>query len=502
MRIKKPKLLFDLDPWMLGEEIPDGDIFFFQIPMSCFCSNTSYSFLKNYKRVLTHYKKFHMDFYMGTKDSNEVAESIVKALLERKNFGTDVNTQIVKWSYRMINFAENLSRVNVKELSEKKLWDLYNTHDEIHTKLYTYGWIPVAVDLFHNNFTKKLKSYLYEVCETKVEAESAFIVFTTPTKKTILAEEREDFLRIYKKFKLEIKKPSKNFLEVLNFHSKKWGHLGYIYAGNTQPFSATHYLAEMKDLIKSGISGESILKKEEQQLKAAGQNQKKLYKKYNVSVKYKNLFKTAQDFALTKLVRRHAQLFTLYSMHVTVLNEIAKRLNIPRYLLQYMTIAEVKNTLIGRKFLTKEFLQKRFKECVLYTEKNYEVVYQGNELPKIINNLGRVFDKNLKEITGQVAQPGYAKGKVKIILRAKDMVKMKQGDILVSIATDPDIIQAMKKAGAIVTEQGGITSHAAIVSRELGTPCIIGTKIATKIFKDGDMVEVDAIKGVVKLLKK
>jgi pyruvate,water dikinase len=56
----------------------------------------------------------------------------------------------------------------------------------------------------------------------------------------------------------------------------------------------------------------------------------------------------------------------------------------------------------------------------------------------------------------------------------------------------------MQKAGAIVTEQGGVTSHAAIVSRELGIPCLIGTKIATKVFKDGDMVEVDATKGIVR----
>ena len=75
---------------------------------------------------------------------------------------------------------------------------------------------------------------------------------------------------------------------------------------------------------------------------------------------------------------------------------------------------------------------------------------------------------------------------------------MKKGDILVSIATDPDIVFAMKKAAAIVTEQGGVTSHAAIVSRELNIPCVIGTKIATKVFKDGDRVEVDATKGIIK----
>lgn len=86
------------------------------------------------------------------------------------------------------------------------------------------------------------------------------------------------------------------------------------------------------------------------------------------------------------------------------------------------------------------------------------------------------------------------------LIRAKDMPKMRPGDILVSIATDPDIVPAMKKASAIVTEQGGITSHAAIVSRELGIPCVIGTKIATRVLKDGDKVVVDATRGIVKKL--
>ena len=66
--------------------------------------------------------------------------------------------------------------------------------------------------------------------------------------------------------------------------------------------------------------------------------------------------------------------------------------------------------------------------------------------------------------------------------------------------TTVDYLPAMKKASAIVTDDGGITSHAAIISRELGIPCIVGTKIATKVLKDGDLVEVNANKGEVKIL--
>jgi pyruvate,water dikinase len=79
-------------------------------------------------------------------------------------------------------------------------------------------------------------------------------------------------------------------------------------------------------------------------------------------------------------------------------------------------------------------------------------------------------------------------GTVRIVNTPADMKNMTKGDILVSAATTPDILPAMKLAGAIVTDQGGITCHAAIVSRELNLPCLIGTKYATKIFKDGDKV--------------
>jgi len=78
------------------------------------------------------------------------------------------------------------------------------------------------------------------------------------------------------------------------------------------------------------------------------------------------------------------------------------------------------------------------------------------------------------------------------------MVKMRQGDVLVSGSTNPDLLPAMKKAAAFVTDIGGITSHAAIVARELRIPCVVGAKIATKVLKDGDKVNVDANHGIVK----
>jgi pyruvate,water dikinase len=107
-------------------------------------------------------------------------------------------------------------------------------------------------------------------------------------------------------------------------------------------------------------------------------------------------------------------------------------------------------------------------------------------------------DINLPEspiLTGSAASPGIGTGHVKIILTPKEIGKMQQGDVLVSKMTSPDFVPAMKKAAAIITDEGGQTSHAAIVSRELGVPCIVGTKLATKILKEGYVVTVDGAKG-------
>jgi phosphohistidine swiveling domain-containing protein len=110
--------------------------------------------------------------------------------------------------------------------------------------------------------------------------------------------------------------------------------------------------------------------------------------------------------------------------------------------------------------------------------------------------------KNLKEIKGQVAFSGRVTGLARIVKNEQQMTNLVVGEILLSPMTTPNFLPAMKKAGAIVTDEGGITCHAAIVARELKKPCIIGTKIATQVFKDGDLVEVDANKGIVKILKK
>ncbi|WP_297520641.1 phosphoenolpyruvate synthase [Thermococcus sp.] len=100
-------------------------------------------------------------------------------------------------------------------------------------------------------------------------------------------------------------------------------------------------------------------------------------------------------------------------------------------------------------------------------------------------------------LKGLGASPGVGAGKVVIVLDVNDIDKVKEGDVLVTTMTNPDMVPAMKRASAIVTDEGGRTCHAAIVGRELGIPTVVGTKEATKKLKDGMLVTVDGTRGVV-----
>lgn len=100
-------------------------------------------------------------------------------------------------------------------------------------------------------------------------------------------------------------------------------------------------------------------------------------------------------------------------------------------------------------------------------------------------------------LAGSAASPGVGAGSVRIINKASKINKVKMGEVLVTKMTDPDFVPAMKRAVAIVTDEGGRTSHAAIVSRELGIPCIVGTETATKILKTGEKITVDGSAGKV-----
>ncbi len=129
---------------------------------------------------------------------------------------------------------------------------------------------------------------------------------------------------------------------------------------------------------------------------------------------------------------------------------------------------------------------------------------QNRDAERIKNSLRKEAEKldrttrQVEEVSGIIASSGKARGKVCKIMDDSELDKMKPGSILVTSMTSADFVPAMAIASAIVTDEGGMTCHAAIISREFGIPCIVGTKKATKLLSDNQEVEVDADNGVVK----
>ncbi len=117
-------------------------------------------------------------------------------------------------------------------------------------------------------------------------------------------------------------------------------------------------------------------------------------------------------------------------------------------------------------------------------------------LKQIQDKEGNISDKKIL-LKGLAASPHVGSGKVKIVEDVNDLDKVLKGDVLVTKMTNPDFVPAMRRASAIVTDEGGITSHAAIVSRELGIACVIGTQTATKILQENQLITVDGVKGLV-----
>lgn len=158
----------------------------------------------------------------------------------------------------------------------------------------------------------------------------------------------------------------------------------------------------------------------------------------------------------------------------------------------------------GQKVNKKQVANRRNYYALWLDNKKINEYYGASARILIKNFLQHQKETNVQEARGLVVSRGKkpVRGRVRIIRNAfDDAEKMNPGDILVATMTSPEFIMLMKRASAIITDAGGMTSHAAIVSRELGIPCIVGTKIATQIFKDGDLVEVDVENGIVKKIR-
>ncbi|MBZ9578141.1 hypothetical protein KJA13_03930 [Patescibacteria group bacterium] len=181
--------------------------------------------------------------------------------------------------------------------------------------------------------------------------------------------------------------------------------------------------------------------------------------------------------------------------------EISKRLNLTLEQTLFLNEEEIENLLNGKISIKAVDLDKRIKNSVYLTKDSEVNLITDKKTINIIDKTLKKGEKEINELKGMGVSEGTTKGKVSIILSNNDFDKFKEGEILVTSATRPDFVPIMKKAKGVITDEGGMLSHAAIVSRELHKPCVVGTIKATRALKNGDLVEVDANKGIVKIIK-
>ncbi len=195
------------------------------------------------------------------------------------------------------------------------------------------------------------------------------------------------------------------------------------------------------------------------------------------------------------------------AIQLTKVKGITKEIEVPKKQREFQKISDdeiVKIAKIGAKlqehyYYPQDVEWAKDKDGGIYIVQTRPITTLDNKVKADTQNETDIKTAETPILTGISASPGLGTGRVRILKSPKEIDKMKQGDVLVASMTSPDYVPAMKKAAAIITDLGGATSHAAIVSRELGVPCVVGARDATKKLKNDFIVSVDGTHGMVYL---
>lgn len=320
---------------------------------------------------------------------------------------------------------------------------------------------------------------------------AVFAVATAPVHQSFINTAEVDLLRIAIVVQAGESLTSPKITQLLQRHQQKyfWTNNNYV---DAHVLDVAHFHREIRSWLGTGKD----LRHQMRLLQHAPQSnvtkKRALFSRYRFSTYLCRLLEVSEDFTHWQDERKRA---TYWSIHIgaQILQEMARRRKVDDELLKYCASPkEVLDWFMRGELTVGELRQRQKRSVVIWSRKKTEV-YTGKDVQMIYDAmLPTKKQETGQDIRGLVACTGKAIGRARIVMSAKQIAKVEAGDILIAVMTRPDYVPAMKRAAAIVTNEGGITCHAAIVSRELGIPCIIGTKVATEMFKDGDLVEVNA----------
>ncbi|MDP2649639.1 MAG: PEP-utilizing enzyme [bacterium] len=386
------------------------------------------------------------------KEFNKLGTKLL-AIYKDKNKEQEMSSELAKRLDRLTKIEEEIGNLEALNLSDKLLTDIYY---KLHDAFINYYGIGAIQEPLAMQAEEKLKE--------------------------ISNLNHEDIALLVASDKLSFIQEAENYL----FETK-----------NIDEFIKKYYW------IDNNYSKTNVLSKEDAEKRVAGIKPTKLSavksSNINLSTEARRLIELLRHFASYQDDRKRNILIYLHHLEI-LLKEIGKRGNISLELMRDTFPHEIKDILNGK--ITEEAISKRREKCfVVWKEKSRKpTILMGEETKEWEKLLTPKINKS-QIVKGKCASKGKVTGKVRLLLNASENDKLKTGEVLVTFMTSPDFMSAIRKSCAIVTNLGGITSHAAIISRELGIPCIVGTKNATEILKTGDMVEVDANKGIVRIIK-
>jgi len=464
-----------------------------------------------YRSAFCYLENDRLHWFWNNHDLKRVRGRILKTIKTNP-------TKIDKWYKQWQKDWQQLERIYKKfdniELKILKPETIYKLYEELKEAYIYESTLPYLVDSFLSN--KETDWYLEllskELNRLKVKnIEKNLSILTLPVYNTFTQQELVELLQLCLKIAknkkiythLKSKKDfinfickNKLFLSLFNQHQEKYYWIENSYY-NSDPLKNLYFIEKARKLF---LTERDLLKK----YKVESDKSKNLYtknlliEKLKLNSYFKNLIKYTDIFTKWQDTRKSGVFRTNHYIFI-ILNELARRYKIDKKDICFTYDPEMKDLILHGK-INKKNVKNRQKGCAFYVCPKGWKFFENDEFKKIDRNIFEKVDKNTKVIKGVTACPGKAIGKARVILNIKDLSKLKTGEILVTNNTTPDFVPAMKKASAIITEQGGITTHAAIVSRELNKPCIIGTKIATKVIKTGDNLKLDATNGSINIL--
>ncbi len=414
-----------------------------------------------------------------------------------------------KWSHK------NIHTENLNNKSDEELINIYETFTEKQAELYAHGVLLPLLDFRDFGYIdKNLRDILKETVSEK-DFDAYYTLFTEPAENSFAQDQSEDLLKLISKYEAneewkedvknlsnsELKNKYPKFWSDLKKHTQKHGWVYYTYTGPV--FNERNFIEFIIHELDSSGRAAAKLERFKENRKKIITNKERFIKNNQLSDYQKNILSIASKIISAKPRRKDYQskgYFHLEKLH----KEFAVRLGCSVEEIQSLPIEKIKKFLKVKQINKSDAKSIYDFHVLIPSDEGYVELLTDNDAREFYSCVETDNTESVEEVNkicGNVAYSGKTTGTVRIINEKKDLEKMRSGDVLVSVATTPSIVPAMKKASAIITDEGGLTCHAAIVSRELEIPCIVGTKNATSILKDGDLVEVDADNGIIKILE-